>query len=283
MNAEVKQADDLPFQHYTWKHRVVAWVSQHLFDGVVYTAQQGLLTGMKRKGGLGWVPRWLSTPAETAEERFWRSLDVSGKTVYDVGAFHGMVSLFLSRKASQVISYEPNGVNRARFTENLKLNQVQNVRIRPFGLGAKAQVARMVYSPLMTGGATLDGKIGAHVMEASDVRSEDIQITTVDDDIEQEQLPAPDFIKVDVEGWELEVLKGAQRTLQSARPDLFLEMHGDTMNEKRRKVAELVAFLTEAGYTNILHVESGSTVTPANSSVAAQGHLYCSMRSRASR
>lgn len=278
MHSDAKHPDDQPFQHYTWKHHVVAWVSQNLFGSVVYTSRQGLLTGMKRKGGLGWVPRWASAAADTAEERFWRNLDVSGKTVYDVGAFHGVVTLFLSRTARQVVSYEPNSTNRARFMENLKLNGVENVRIRPFGLGAQSQVARMVYSPLMTGGATLDGNIGAHVLEASDAKAEDIQITTLDDDIQQEKLPPPEFIKVDVEGWELEVLKGGTRTLQSARPDLFLEMHGDTMNEKRRKVAELVSFLTEQGYTSIVHVESGAMISPANSAAAAEGHLYCSMR-----
>jgi len=255
---------------------MVAWISQNLFDNVVYTAQQGLLTGMKRKGGLGWVPRWVAAAAETPEERFWRSLDVSGKTVYDIGAFQGMVTLFLSRTARQVISYEPNSTNRARLMENLKINAVQNVRIRPFGLGAQSQVARMVYSPLMTGGATLDGNIGAHVLQSGDAKAEDIQITTLDDDMQQEQLPGPDFIKVDVEGWELEVLKGARMTLETASPELFLEMHGETMNEKRRKVADLVRFLTDAGYSTILHIESGSKISPANSSVAAEGHLYCS-------
>jgi hypothetical protein len=47
------------------------------------------------------------------------------------------------------------------------------------------------------------------------------------------------------------------------------------MNEKRRKVSELVSFLVEAGYRNILHVESGESITLLNSSVAAEGHLYC--------
>ena len=126
----------------------------------------------------------------------------------------------------------------------------------------------------------MDSDIGAHVLESGDAKTEDIQITTLDDDIRQEQLPPPDFIKVDVEGWELEVLKGARATLENARPDLFLEMHGETMNEKRRKVADLVEFLTDAGYTSISHIESGAAISPANSAVAAQGHLYCSKAKR---
>jgi hypothetical protein len=51
-------------------------------------------------------------------------------------------------------------------------------------------------------------------------------------------------------------------------------MHGDTIAEKRRKVAEIVDILTEYGYQNIRHVETDVRITRDNSSVAAQGHLY---------
>ena len=43
--------EDLPFQHYTLKHRLIAWISMHLFDTSTYTVRHGLLKGMKRKGG----------------------------------------------------------------------------------------------------------------------------------------------------------------------------------------------------------------------------------------
>ena len=52
--------EDLPFRHYTLKHRAIAWISTRLFDHATYTVRHGLLKGMKRKGGLGWVPAVLS-------------------------------------------------------------------------------------------------------------------------------------------------------------------------------------------------------------------------------
>src|SRR2546423_1512177 len=114
--------DDAPFRHYTWKHRVVAWISTTLFDGVTYTVKHGLLKGMRRKGGLGWVPTVGSGDAESHETRFWRSLDLTGLVVYDVGGFQGLVALFFCQKARLVVSYEPNSRNRKRFNENLTLN-----------------------------------------------------------------------------------------------------------------------------------------------------------------
>jgi len=103
---------------------------------------------------------------------------------------------------------------------------------------------------------------------------EEIPITTLDEDIRDNGLPAPDFIKIDIEGLESEALLGARQTL-AAHPALFLEMHGETMNEKRRKCSEIVAILEKAGYHDIFHVESSSQVTSANTAVAVEGHLYC--------
>jgi hypothetical protein len=73
----------------------------------------------------------------------------------------------------------------------------------------------------------------------------------------------------------LEALQGARATLEAHHPALFLEMHGETMGEKKRKASAIVAFLCDAGYTDILHVESGATIRPGDETVAAEGHLYC--------
>jgi FkbM family methyltransferase len=272
---EVSQ-EDQPFRHYSLQHRLVAWISQNVFGGVTYTAQHGLIQGMKRKGGLGWMPQSLSKQAETKEEAFWRSLDLDGLVVYDVGAFHGILTLFFARHAARVISYEPNSRNQARLMENIRLNGLKNVVVRKFGVGAKAGAGTLVFTPLMSGGGSLEDKT-VEQLKRSNVTpvSQEIQITTLDQDIEDAGLPAPDFIKIDIEGWELEALRGARDTLSAHKPALFLEMHGETIREKKRKVAEIVDFLRETGYENIVHVETGTAITPANAAVAMEGHLYC--------
>jgi len=268
--------EDLPFRHYTLKHRLIAWVSMHLFDTATYTVRHGLLKGMQRKGGLGWVPALFSSGMMTAEQQFWRGLNLGGMTVYDVGAFHGLLTLFFASRAKAVVCFEPNSQNHKRLIENLMLNGIKNVEVRKVGVGSRHETRRMVGSPLMPGGASVDGDAVQELLRAG-VRTvaEEISIVTLDEEIPQASLPVPDFIKIDIEGWEIEALRGARNTLQLHRPMLFLEMHGQTMREKRRKVAEIVAYLWEIDYRRIRHIETGSTITPENTSAAMEGHLYC--------
>jgi FkbM family methyltransferase len=268
-------ADDQPFRHYSLKHRVIAWISIHLFDQVTYTVRHGLIRGMKRKGGLGWLPARLSGATETAEHRFWNDLDLRGLTVYDVGAFQGLLALHFARQAKQVICYEPNPTNRTRLMENLSLNHIQNVRVRDVGLGSKPQDLSLVYNPLMPGGGSVEPKTVEQLLHSpAGIQKEEIQVTTLDMELAQ-GLPAPDFIKIDIEGWEIEALRGARDTITRYRPGLFLEMHGETWNEKKRKVAEIVACLNQFGYGDIRHIESGQPITAENADAAAEGHLYC--------
>jgi FkbM family methyltransferase len=243
------------------KHQVISWVSKNLFDHVTYTVRNGLNQGLKRRGGLGWIPM---EATNTPEHKFWKALDLRGKVVYDIGAFHGLLTLYFARQAKKVVAWEPNSHNRQRLNENLKLNAFSNVTVRPYGLSSHAMQAEMSFDPLAPGTASIDSGM------ARGKEHETIELRTLD---EEQGLESPDLIKVDVEGFELEVLKGAVRTLAS-NPTLFLEMHGADPADKRARVKAIVNHLWAAGYRNIFHVESETQITPDNTDIAAQGHLY---------
>src|SRR5580704_17203984 len=98
-SSSLASADDLPFEHYSLRHRAIAWISRHLFDRFTYTVRHGLIRGMRRKGGLGWIPAGI---AQTKEEIFWRGLPLAGLVIYDVGAFHGILTLFFAARCKQV-------------------------------------------------------------------------------------------------------------------------------------------------------------------------------------
>jgi FkbM family methyltransferase len=261
-----------PFHHYTLRHRITAWISQNVFGNFVYTVRHGLIKGMRRKGGLGWLPEFLSSSVESREHVFWKELDLSGKVVYDIGSFQGLLAMMFSRKAKTVVCFEPNDTNRARLLENLALNSIRNVTVRPVGIGAEKGTATMFFSPLMTGGASIDQKTVSNLQQTQEVRQQTINISTVDEEVAS-GLPVPDFIKIDIEGYELAALQGARETLVKLRPELFLEMHGETLREKKQKVRAIADLLDAQGY-KMLHIETETIIHPSNCQVAIEGHIY---------
>src|ERR1700692_1924947 len=130
---------------YPLKNIVISWFSKNLFDGMTYTVRNGLNKGLRRRGGLGWVPKEHNTP----ELLFWSSLDLNGKVVYDIGAFHGLLTMYFARHAELVVAWEPNSRNRQRLNENIRINSFANVIVRPYGLSSRATEARMTFDSLV--------------------------------------------------------------------------------------------------------------------------------------
>lgn len=268
------ESEPATLRHYTLRHRVISWVSRRLCDRFTYTVRHGLLKSMRRKGGLGFLPAWLSGNDETAEAAFWRGLCLEGWAVYDIGAFQGLLTLYFARRARAVVSYEPNSRNRRRLLENLELNRIENVTVRDVGIGAREHTASLIWDSAMPGGGSVDPDVSGGIAGVPH-DSEEIRITTLDRDIEHHSLPPPDLLKIDIEGHELAALEGARQSLLRYRPALFLEMHGETWARKEQNVAAIVAWLEAAGYGDIRHVETGSAINAGNCARAREGHLYC--------
>jgi FkbM family methyltransferase len=271
-NPHGRQDEDASFHHYTLRHRLTSWISQNVFGNCVYTSGHGLTKGLRRKGGLGWLPEFLSGSVETEEHRFWLSLDLKDKVIYDVGSFQGLLALFFARTARAVICYEPNDNNRRRLLENIALNRMTHISVRPVGIGAEPGSATMYFSPLMSGGASVDQLTVQNLQKQAAARQV-IEITTLDREVASGTQQPPDFIKIDIEGYELQALQGARETILRCRPELFLEMHGETIREKKEKVRAITDFLMAVNY-DVLHVETGTKIHPGNSEVAMEGHLY---------
>jgi FkbM family methyltransferase len=260
--------------HYTLRHRVIASLSQRL-DHITYTQRHGLIRGMRRQGGLGFLPALLAGGNhETAEHRFLRSLDLKDKVVYEVGAFQGILTLFFSSRAKEVIAYEPNPPSYNRVLQNLRLNGRNNVRVRHLAVGELEGSLTLLCDPLMPGGTSGDPTVASQIKGSTAATTVTVPVVTLDNDIPAHRLPAPNFVKIDIEGMELPALRGMAETLKRHRPELYMEMHGATMDQKDANVKAIVDFVLSLGYTNILHVESGERITRDNATRAREGHLY---------
>ena len=255
--------------HFSWKHRMIAAIS--IRTNFTYTVRHGLAAGMKRRGGLGFLPFGAS---ETEEERFFHGLDLNGLVVYDIGAFEGILSMFFSCQARRVVAYEPTPNTRKRLLENLRLNGITNVDVRDVGLAAAPTNGNLVYDPLMPGAASggqfVAKQIREHAPRAIEVP---VRLVRLDDDIRERDLSPPDFIKIDVEGMELDVIRGAEETLRIRGPALYIELHGAMEADKLQNAFDVVSQLWNWGYRDILDVEENKKLTPETTK--RPSHLYC--------
>jgi FkbM family methyltransferase len=165
----------------------------------------------------------LSGGYERAEQDFAHRFLKAGMTVIDIGAHRGFHTLFFSKKVGKrghVISFEPSLRDRKRLELHLKINFCRNVELRDCALGEEEGSASLY---VVRVNSVLNS------LRPPDTPQESfptpVPMRKLDDVLSQAQLDRIDFIKLDVEGGELGVLKGAERLLQRIpRPVILCEV-----------------------------------------------------------
>jgi FkbM family methyltransferase len=172
-----------------------------------------------------------------------------GSTVVDVGANIGEYTLLAAVATGQdglVFSVEPNLGLHHRIIRNLDLNGFSNVRLMPVALGSSAGSGTLtvpIEGPAL--GTLRDTAAG----NGSD-RLE-VPIRRLDDVVGPPSRQRLSVVKVDVEGWELEVLRGAQETLAQAKPVVLYECGGEQFQTvDGRRLTPSMAYLEALGYRN---------------------------------
>lgn len=145
-------------------------------------------------------------------------------TCVDVGANVGVNAIAMSRCAHRVYAFEPVELTHSLLLHNLALNASSNVTPYKFALGEDASVATIYADRAELGRAS----IGTGAQEAiapalapSLQVGGSVQVRPMDDWWDELQNPRIDFIKIDVEGFEPQVLSGAKRLLK-ANPEVLL-------------------------------------------------------------
>jgi FkbM family methyltransferase len=176
-------------------------------------------------------------------------------TVFDIGANIGETTLSFSRIAKRIYSFEPDKETFAKLKKHVALNNCLNVHLCNYGLGAVETVAAMERNANNSGGnRVVEAKGDAH----------EIEIKVLDELIASGQLPVPDFIKIDVEGFEAEVLKGSSQTLKQHHPIIFAEMNNNLLGRNETFVKNVLDFLRDHGYT-VVRADTGKNITSAGS------------------
>lgn len=164
------------------------------------------------------------------------------ETVWDVGACVGTYACLVARRLSsgRVVAFEPEPTNRRRLRENLSANAPgDRWKISPAALSDVDGSGNLASEFVEEGG-------GHHYLTESgdgipvEVRRGESLVAA--------GTPAPDVLKVDVQGAELRVLRGMGDVLPSV-DEVYLEVHPTKAKRYGSSAAEVETFLQEAGYT----------------------------------
>ena len=208
------------------------------------TVQTVLVRNVMPNENSFWVyNRWQAEPTLTEQADTQKQQRDNGlryvsqwRNAVDIGAHVGEWTRSLSRKFDHVICFEPNPNFRECFNRNIKEN---NVTLHPYGLSSHSHNATQ----------------GVNATHLNDVLGDtepndgDIECRTLD----SFNLTDVDYVKIDVDGFEIPLLEGARNTLKTNSPTVNIEM-------KRRKrpliVHKAKEILTGLGYTYQSRVNS---------------------------
>lgn len=185
------------------------------------------------------------------------SLVNKNNVVLDIGTNYGTTLLQFAKKVGeggQVFGFEPDPINYGICTKNIALNPFLNVKVDNLGLGdVKGELTLVVDTESNRGG----NRISKNTFGKEAYK---VQIVSLDEWINNENLKHIDLIKMDVEGFEYNVLKGAEKTLEKFHPTLFIELDDENLKLQDASAELLVKLLIEKKYI-ITNSENNQIIT----------------------
>jgi FkbM family methyltransferase len=246
----------------TFQHAVTQeGVDQVRFDhqGCIFTLRDGrqyLFNPLHAAGWLYSVP--YTGTFERKETEYLANVTAPGWVCIDVGACFGWYTVLFSRRVGQyghVHAFEPVPVNYKCVSDNLALNQCQNVTLNDFALGDSSGRFQM-FLPERGVSASLQphASLGnCKLIEAT--------VIPLDHYLEKGGLSRIDLIKADIEGAELPFLRGATNALQRYKPILMLEIQAHSTSLFGYQPLEVFTFLANLGYESY-YVSTEATLIP---------------------
>jgi FkbM family methyltransferase len=166
--------------------------------------------------------------------------------VFDIGANIGLLTLNFGRICHQgrVVAFEPDSRNFESLEYNLTLNGFMNIQLHKLALGSR-QESRVLYK-------LIDSNPGANRIlrdeHLNEYAHEKVNVVTLDRMVEELSAQRLDLLKIDVEGFEMFVLQGAEESIRKWRPILFVELAEVNLNEHGLSARQLIEYIEQLNY-----------------------------------
>lgn len=213
-----------------------------------------ILTGPTRAHrwivGAGIHGCWLGTYERSKQIRIRKELK-QGMTGLDIGANTGFYTLLMARSvgaAGRVVSFEPSPQNLGFLQQHLALNSIGNVDLRAEAVSDFVGTAHFAADR-----GSYQGALAAN-------GETQVQVVSLDHLWRTGSLPPADVAKIDVEGAEFSVLKGAESYLRRFRPILFLAVHSPDLNRQCSQFLRVCGYKVESLDTHSAPEESDELI-----------------------
>jgi FkbM family methyltransferase len=216
-------AFEVPFAGYTYPGRMDRWI-----DWIVY----------------------YYGAYEQDELELMRSLVAGHPAVaLDIGANVGHHSLYMASFCAQVHAFEPYEEVAGAIDEKIRRNGLRHVHVHRVGLSDRQQVLDF-FAPqgVNTGTGSF---VATHEVQNNTMIGQ-LRVVNADDCIASLLLPRIDLVKIDVEGFELSVLRGLPETLRRHRPIVMLEL-SDAARQSLVSMSELMALFPPGYRVEVVH------------------------------
>jgi FkbM family methyltransferase len=187
-----------------------------------------------------------------------------GDLLIDVGANLGYFTLlmaFLTGPGGHVLSCEPTAGNVARLIRHLDLNELHNAEIIPHPMADAATEIEFWFNSDNAGGHAIwdVGQYPTNIKSRLSPHSVRVHATTIDQEVAERGGKAPRLIKIDTEGAEHTILRGATKLLAAhAVPYIVTELHNFGLERCGSSQAGLRDFMREFGYDMFLLYPDGA-------------------------
>lgn len=163
------------------------------------------------------------------------------RVAIDVGAHVGLWTYWMQRDFEQVFAFEPAANHRECFHANVEAapGYRDNVTLFPFALGDTHGWVSLVHRPTASG--------GSHIYVDGEAEASSPKSTVAMHRLDDYNIPVCDFLKIDIEGFELPMLQGAVDLLQRTKPLIILETIVDNAARYGRDKFTAVNYLESLG------------------------------------
>lgn len=217
---------------------------------------------------------WTLLSTGTYEEEIGKLIRISlknGENALDIGANIGLQSIRMSQCAGQtgkVYAFEPLAYLQEKFTRNSALNKAANVTLFPYALSDKEGEADFMIDK----NAWNQGTFSLNTGGGPDKQHVVIKIADNIPDIQH--LDTLALVKIDVEGFEYQVLRGLEKTLRKHRPRLIFEYDSNYWLNTGEDISACFSFLQSMNYS-IYQITPVACELIKNADAVKGGNLFC--------